>query len=202
MSLTDWISIISIVIAVVALLYSVLSNTKKYELTYQYYNDVLSWHNQVVESLTNLRLNYLDATQKTTYLSRLSSLIEYGRFYFPNIDRKDGFGKDKPMAYQGYRNVILDFLVYEYQIFEKTDCEKYLKHTEALQRLFTSYVFQYLEPQKHHKKIRKNTDISEKIQFTINEFLQKSPDSIYVLYPIDSNDMNWKNRPTQRGKEE
>lgn len=198
MSLTDWISIISIVIAVVALVYSVLSNTKKYELTYQYYNDILSWHNRVVEVLTNLRLNMSNSELKANQLSRLSSLIENGRFYFPNIDRKDGFGKDKPMAYQGYRNVILDFLVYEYQILEKSDCEKYLKHTDALQRLFTSYVFQYLEPKKHYKKIKRNTDISQKTQFTINEFLQKCPNSIFDLYSINSNDMNWENRPTQR----
>lgn len=81
-------------------------------------------------------------------LAKLSSLIESGRFYFPNIDRKDGFGKQKPIAYQGYRNVILDFLVYEYQLFEKDDYVQYLKHAESLQRLFTSYVFQYLEPSK------------------------------------------------------
>ena len=34
MDLSDWISIISIIVAIGALVYSILSNTKKYELTY------------------------------------------------------------------------------------------------------------------------------------------------------------------------
>ena len=33
MDLSDWISIISIIVAIGALVYSILSNTKKYELT-------------------------------------------------------------------------------------------------------------------------------------------------------------------------
>ena len=37
MTLSDWISGISLVVAFAALLYTVISNTKKYELTYQYY---------------------------------------------------------------------------------------------------------------------------------------------------------------------
>lgn len=98
---------------------------KKYELTYQYYNDILIWHNQVVEVLTSLMRNQPSNELKKQLLSKLSALIESGRFYFPNIDRKDGFGKQKPIAYQGYRNVGLDFLVYEYQLFEKEDYAKY-----------------------------------------------------------------------------
>lgn len=135
---------------------------------------------------------------KIENLCRLSSLIEQGKFYFPNINKHDGFGKEKPIAYQGYRNVILDFLVYEYQIFEKKDCENHLKHAEMLERLFTSYVFQYLEPHKHRKKIRKNTTISHQSELTINEFLKESPESIFALYPLDSNDLNWHKRPTER----
>ncbi len=152
MNISDWIAVISLSISVIALIYSFISNTKKYELTYQYYNDILIWHNQVIEVLTSLKLNDTNDELKKQMLVKLSSLIESGRFYFPNIDRKDGFGKQKPIAYQGYRNVILDFLVYEYQLFEKDDYKQYLKHAEILQRFFTSYVFQYLEPSKQKKR--------------------------------------------------
>lgn len=149
MNISDWVAIISLLISIAALIYSFVSNTKKYELTYQYYNDILIWHNQVIEVLTSLRLNRPNANLKKQMLSKLSSLIESGRFYFPNIDRKDGFGNQKPIAYQGYRNVILDFLVYEYQLFQ-------------------------------------------------NEFLSKSPETIYSLYPIDNNKLKWYRRPTER----
>lgn len=187
MNISDWVTIISLLISIVALIYSFVSNTKKYELTYQYYNDILVWHNQVIEVLISLRLTRPKNESKKQLLSKLSSLIESGRFYFPNIDRKNGFGKKKPIAYQGYRNVILDFLVYEYQLFEMDDYYKYSKHAENLQRLFTSYVFQYLEPSKLKKKIHQNTNIKIDNEFTINDFLSKSPESIYSLYPIDSN---------------
>lgn len=180
----------SIVVALCALMYSIFSNTKKYELTYQYYNDILQWHNKVVEILILLRLSSYSKEQKLNYLSKLSALIEYGRFYFPNIDKQDNFGKTKPTAYQGYRNVILDFLVYEYQLFENDDYKSYLKHAENLQRLYTSYVFQYLEPKKQKKQIGRNTSIPKSKDFTINEFLNKSPEYIFTFFPIDSNDYN------------
>lgn len=198
MELSDWISIISIIIALGALAYSIFSNTKKYELTYQYYNDILKWHNEVVEVLIFLRLSTFTDEQKLNYLSKLSALIENGRFYFPNVDKGDDFGKTKPTAYQGYRNVILDFLVYEYQLFERNDYKRYIKHAENLQRLFTSYVFQYLEPKRQRKLVGRNTAINESKDFTIEEFLKQSPEFIYSFYPIDSNEDNWTQLTTKR----
>ena len=198
MNISDWIAIISLSISVIALIYTFVSNTKKYELTYQYYNDILVWHNQVIEVLTSLKLNSSNNELKKQMLAKLSALIENGRFYFPNIDKQDGFGKQKPIAYQGYRNVILDFLVYEYQLFEKKDHIQYLEYAEIFQRLFTSYVFQYLEPSKQKKKIHKNTNIKVHEELTINEFLFTSPESIYSLYLIDNNEVNWYKKPTER----
>lgn len=186
MSFSEWISVISLVVAFVALLYSIVTNTKKYELTYQYYQDVVAWHNDVVKVITKLKV--IDERKgKQTYLAELSALIETGRFYFPNIDRKDGFGAKKPVAYRGYRNMVLDFLVYEYELFEREDSSKYVQHAESLQRLFTSCVFRYLDPRKLQKKVRQNTNIQVKNEITIEEFLEQSPESIYhALYPTNS----------------
>lgn len=80
MDLSDWISIVSIVVVLGALAYSIISNTKKYELTYQYYKYILQWHNQVVKILILLRLSAYAEEQKLDYLSKLSALIESGRF--------------------------------------------------------------------------------------------------------------------------
>lgn len=93
----------------------------------------------------------------------------------------------------------MDFLVYEYQLFNREDSNKYVKHAECLQRLFTSYVFQHLDPKKHQKKVKHNTSIQMKNEITINEYIKQSPESIYALYPIDSNKSNWEATPTQRG---
>lgn len=197
MTPSDWIAGISLVVAIAALIYTIISNTKKYELTYQYYQDVVAWHSNVIKVITQLKATNVE-NEKNTYLAELSALIETGRFYFPNIDLHDGFGANKPLAYRGYRNVVLDFLVYEYQLFEREDSNKYVEHAESLQRLFTSYVFQYLNPKKLQKKIKHNTSIQMKDTITINEFLKQSPESIYTLYPIDSNKEHWDTLPTKR----
>ena len=197
MTVTEWISVISLVVAFVALLYSVVSNTKKYELTYQYYQDVVAWHSDVIKVITQLKATD-ERKAKQTYLAELSALIETGRFYFPNIDQHDGFGSNKPTAYRGYRNVVLDFLVYEYELFEREDSNMYVKHAESLQRLFTSCVFRHLEPKKHQKKVKQNTSIQMKNEITISEFLEQSPEAIYALYPLDSSKANWETPPTQR----
>lgn len=197
MTLSDWIAGISLVVAVAALLYTVISNTKKYELTYQYYQDVVAWHSDVIKVITQLKVTN-EENSKKVYLAELSALIETGRFYFPNIDQHDSFGADKPLAYRGYRNVVLDFLVYEYQLFDRKDSNKYVKHAESLQRLFTSYVFQHLDPKKLQKKVKHNTSIQMNNEITINEFLEQSPESIYALYPIDSNKEHWDTVPSKR----
>ncbi len=197
MTPSDWIAGISLAVAFVALIYTIISNTKKYELTYQYYQDVVAWHSDVIKVITQLKATNVE-NEKNTYLAELSALIETGRFYFPNIDLHDGFGANKPLAYRGYRNVVLDFLVYEYQLFEREDSNKYVEHAESPQRLFTSYVFQYLNPKKLQKKIKHNTSIQMKNSITINEFLKQSPESIYTLYPIDSNEEHWETIPSKR----
>lgn len=197
MTTSDWIAGISLVIAFAALIYTIISNTKKYELTYQYYQDVVAWHSDVIKVITQLKATNEEET-KRAYLAELSALIETGRFYFPNIDQHDNFGVDKPLAYRGYRNVVLDFLVYEYQLFDREDSNKYVEHAESLQRLFTSYVFQHLDPKKLQKKIKHNTNIQMKNEITINDFLKQSPESIYSLYPIDPNKEHWNTVPTKR----
>ena len=185
MKTDDITAIISLIIAIIALLYSVLSNTKKYELTYQHYDNILSWYEKVIEILMALRINSLTTNEKELYLSKLSYLIEYGRFLFPNIDKKDGYGQDKPLAYRGYRNVILDFLVCSYRLFQKTDSQNYIQHAKVLEKLFTSYVFKYLNPTKQNKKIAINTFFKNREELSIKDFLSESPESIYLKYYID-----------------
>lgn len=174
--ITELIAFASLIIALIALIYSIASNTKRYELTYQYYNDVLNWHNEVIETIMNLRACTKNNESKINHLSKLSALIETGRFYFPNVDKNDGFGNEKPPAYRGYRNIILDFLVFEYNIYSRANCEEYIEYDEVLQRLFTSFIFDYLKPEKHRKKVYKNTSISRVEETTINEFLSNPPE--------------------------
>ena len=187
MNSSVWGVLLPIIVSVCALIYSILSNTKKYELTYQYYSDILKWHNEVVEVLVYLRLTKHTEKQRFSYLAKLSALIENGRFYFPNIQLGENIDEKKPLAYRGERVVILDFLVYAYNVFRKNDNKKYLNHVESLQKLFTSSVFEYLEPRKQKNRINRNTLIIKDKDATLDNFLKDKPENISVFFNIDLN---------------
>lgn len=186
MTISDCIALFSLCVAIFAAIYTLLSNTKKFELTYLHYKEISTWHAQVVETLIALKLlPESNKENKTQLLVKLSALIESGRLYFPNILKHDDFGMEKPLAYQGYRNIVLDFLVYSYQLFEKDNYTRYTQHAEILQRLFTSHIYEFLKPSYFNKKINKNTNIKKGIELTIEDFLAKTPEAINILYAIN-----------------
>lgn len=203
MQISDWISLLSILIALAALCYGFISNKTKYELTYQYYNDIMEWHSKTVGLLISLRSicdNNCLIEKKIGLLNELSTQIEVGRFYFPNIDKNDGFGIEKPSAYKGYRNIVLDFLVYSYQLFSREDFMNYKQHAEAFQRLFTASIYDRLNPRMHNERVVKNTLIKDNKEMSINDFIKESPESIYTLLSVDKNRDNWYKAPPHRIK--
>lgn len=179
---SDFIAIASLLIAFAAFLYSYLTNTKKYELTSQYRTEILSWYSETIYILIRLKIeakdNFKDNNIRKELLSKLSAQIEIGRFYFPNVDKGDKFGDKKPQAYKGYRNLMLDFLVFSFQVFEKQDAQKYLSHAGALQRHFTSYLFEILDPKTFLKETEKHTDKTFSKELRFEDFIQKDPDAL------------------------
>lgn len=55
-------------VAFAALIYTIISNTKKYELTYQYYQDVVVWHSDVIKVITQLKATS-EENSKKVYIS-------------------------------------------------------------------------------------------------------------------------------------
>jgi hypothetical protein len=182
MTATDYISIGSLIIATSAFLYSYLTNTKKYELKSQYQTEILNWYLETIEVLIRLKIatknDSLNKELKNELLSRLSAEIEVGRFYFPNVDKKDNFGREKPQAYRGYRNLLLDFLVFSYCIFEKDDAKRYWRHAETLQRYFTSHLFEIIDPASFLKETEKHTDKTFTKELCFEDFIEKDPEAL------------------------
>lgn len=92
--------------------------------------------------------------------SRLSALIDQGRFFFPNSYHEE-YGLDKPEAYRGYRHPILDYLVGAYQIIDTEEAvenfgfdNKKSALTE-LKRSFVSDVQVALKPRLQIKRINR-----------------------------------------------
>jgi hypothetical protein len=132
----------------------------RFSIENSYINELLQWHKEVTEILVRARC--LDrppgSENHEQDLCLLSSLIEQGRFFFPNIDKGDSFGKHKPPAYCGYRNLALDFLVASYNLCKAKSSLERNEKLELLQRHFTSVVFDIVRPKERLNTIRALTD--------------------------------------------
>ena len=155
------ISIISLIISFALLLYNIISNKERYKLSKDIYDKIICWHSKVLEIIIYLRLKP-NCNNKIDYLSKLSMLIEEGRFYYPNIDKQDGKGKNKPSAYKGYRNVVLDILVILYDIFKNDEYINDDEYVKYLQNQFSSYVISSVNVKSFKKEMTKITKMLDK----------------------------------------
>lgn len=173
------IAIVSLIISVTALIYSISSNRDRFIISSAERKNILEWYERVNIILIKLKENTRtsDTSDKRALLMNLSNLIEIGRFYFPNIDKKDSFGADKPLAYQGYRSIVLEFLVFVYDISKRADSNNYEKYINVLQREFTSSIFSLLNPKSHMQKLSKNSYISTENKTILNDFIKANPNS-------------------------
>lgn len=107
-------------------------------------------------------------------MALLSALIEQGRFLFPNIDKGDSYGASKPPAYQGYRNLALEFLVAAYNLLHQQNSKNSRKQLILIQKHFTSIIFEVVNPKDRLKRIHALTDrffIKEK---SFEDFMENS----------------------------
>jgi hypothetical protein len=132
----------------------------RFSIENSYTNELLQWHKEVIGVLVRVRcLDHSSETEEHRRdICQLSSLIEQGRFFFPNIDKGDSFGEHKPPAYCGYRNLALDFLVAFYNLCKTNPSIERDKQLELLQRHFTSVVFDIVRPKERLNTIRALTD--------------------------------------------
>lgn len=113
----------------------------------EYFRDLERWAIQTCDVISEA-IHRVDQTDfdKTTTLIKLSSLIDQGRWYFPNYYKAD-HGTEKPLAYRGFRQDILDNLVEAYRELSEQKPTAREKLT-MLQRLFVSEVQTRLNPEK------------------------------------------------------
>lgn len=172
MQMGDYIAIVSIGvtlgISIVGGIYAIITNTKKYELAEQYKRELLEWYEKTVFVIIEL-LGITSNKEKKQLLSKLSSLIEVGRFYFPNINKNDGYGSEKPSAYRGYRHITLYFLVYIYELAKMEDYEDNKEIIRLLEREFTAQVFNCIDPNKRKKQLKRYADYIMPNDISLND---------------------------------
>ena len=138
----------------------------------QYFSDVRNWADLATSEISRLiHLNSIedDSTRQQTWVnarSNLSALIR-GRWFFPN-EFEEQYGHEKPPAYRGYRQRILDHLVDAYNVYSDPPCfgKQHRDGTPSVidrlvrdQRWFVSDVQKFLNPRDREKSV---TEIMER----------------------------------------
>ena len=183
MEMSDALSIFAIALSVFSIFWS--TRSKRYELDSVYRKEMISWYSDVTELLNALRddISLGAAQDLKAKLAKLSAFIDQGRFYFPNIIKDENYGKEKPAAFRGHRDITLDLLVAYYDIARREDADAHRKHLIDLQRFFTSRVFDRLQPRDFIKRAGKFTSIKTDEEYSLEAFLtSNSKEELLKLY--------------------
>jgi hypothetical protein len=135
----------------------------------KYYGDLRIWGDQVVDSMTEaLELCRLDPTRtaepsffnrKHNLCIRLSALADRGRWFFPNI-HGENFGRHKKAAFRGFRQSILDSIVYAYQAVQKLNCDNAAPNASCYDKIlefkqdFVTQIQDILDPRKREEEMK------------------------------------------------
>jgi hypothetical protein len=132
--------VVALVAAVVSIYYSrrarkdglIQQRVQVLSLKRQHDRDLRKWADAVSDRMTEaIFLCDLDParlaegeffSRRHLLRTRLSALIDRGRWFLPNI-HDDIHGKEKPVAYQGHRQVALDRVVITFRKVSELDCE-------------------------------------------------------------------------------
>ncbi len=92
------------------------------EWTSQYFSDVRAWGDECSNAISEaIHLSHIRDDKRreeswNSVRSRLSALVDRGRWYFPNRFEAE-YGIEKPPAYRGLRQRILDYVVAAYDAY-------------------------------------------------------------------------------------
>ncbi|NOT42172.1 MAG: hypothetical protein HOP13_16980 [Alphaproteobacteria bacterium] len=115
--MSDWVAIVSAAISVLALMLNIVITSRQTRVSvenFKFNNDtqLMSWANRVVVAMAEAY--HLTGKSETHPLATsLSALIDEGRWFFPNIGKKET-DNEKPGAYRGTRQAVLDHIVAVY----------------------------------------------------------------------------------------
>lgn len=143
----------------------------------QYLNNVRVWGDEASECISRAMhaTNLPKAERSIEFFEsmyRLSSLVDRGRWFFPN-QWNDEVGVHKEPAYRGLRQPILDHLVHAYEVVKALNNDDPLANSSDLvhqQRLFVSEVQRVLNPRRRDEEIARI-----EAQFAISQRLTDAP---------------------------
>ncbi|TPK75522.1 hypothetical protein FJ930_05370 [Mesorhizobium sp. B2-4-15] len=121
-----------------------------------HFDAVRDWSQQVCFTVADAM--HVKEEQRGAVLSKLSALIDIGRWYFPN-QWSEKYGIDKEPAYRGLRQPVLDCLVAAYDgLSDRTPNAELRSQLEACQRHFVSQIQLVIDPRRREKQIARILD--------------------------------------------
>ena len=154
---SDWVALGSAAVSVIALLINLVITSRQTRVsveTFKFNNDtqLMNWANRVVVAMAEAY--HLNAkTDLNALATNLSALIDEGRWYFPNVGKKET-DHEKPGAYRGTRQAVLDAVVGVYDAVvamaganEQTQ-QELMARIHAARRHFVSEVQHAVDPRR------------------------------------------------------
>ena len=171
----DVIAVVSAAIALIGMAVTISETRKQRRISLAELRQVLDdrtfeWGSRAIDALSEaeaaIMTHAAGATvtdfnaQRQAVLGRISSLVDHGRLFFPNIETDD-HGAEKESAFKGVRPPILDVLIYAIYEIETVDPMKTdeiadsCDYLRSCRRLLVSELQGYLDPKTRNEVLER-----------------------------------------------
>ena len=210
----EWVAVASAVVAVVSLVLNWLVVRRQTQLQFETLKvemeaDVVAWVHEAVDLLAEAEL--LARGRGTLYSAdefprraretgqKLSAVADRGRMFFPN-DAPDKKGREKEAAFQGYRQPILDAVIFACGLLDRLAGEQGGADEAAValllkcRRLLISEAQNAVDPRRRNQMLRQlavGRMDDKKSAFAMAAELGEAMEARYPGYLVERRDANW-----------
>jgi hypothetical protein len=214
LGVSDWVAVVSAVIAIVSFGLNWLVVRRQTELQYETLRaemdaEVIAWAHEAIDKVSHaatlargrgvaygpdeLRRLAFEACQN------ISSIADRGRLFFPN-ESPETHGRDKEAAFQGYRPPILDAVVFASTRIGRMECAAAEPDNDAAEfltkcrRLLVSEAQNAIDPRRRSQMLRRLAvgRLDDKTSaYALSAELGEALESLYPGYLLQRRDAAW-----------
>lgn len=210
----EWVAVVSAVIALVSFGLNWLVVRRQTELQYETLRaemdaEVISWSHEAIDEVSQAAaiargrgVTYsADETRRLAFeaCQTLSSIADRGRLFFPN-ESPETHGRDKEVAFQGYRPPILDAVVFASTRIGRMDTAAAEPDTDAAEfltkcrRLLVSEAQNAIDPRRRSQMLRRlavGRQDDKTSAYTLSAELGEGLEGLYPGYLLQRRDAEW-----------
>ena len=214
LSIEGWVAVVSAVLAVASLVLNWLVVRRQTELQFETLKaemdaEVIAWSHEAIDQVSQgialargRGVAYVgDELARLVHETsqKLSSIADRGRLFFPN-EAPDQHGQDKESAFQGFRPVILDAVVFACNRLARIDANAAGPDTEAAEflskcrRLLVSEAQNAIDPRRRGQMLRRLAvgRLDDKTSgYALAAELGETLESLYPGYLLQRRGADW-----------